>query len=57
MQVTITEDSDNKITVTEYLEPTFACYTIQQGLEKIELNEYQLKELVRTLKFISRHDD
>ena len=57
MQVIITEDRDSKITVTEYLEPTHACYTVQQGLEKIELDEYQLKELTRVLKFISRNYD
>ena len=54
MQVIITEDRNHAIKVTEYLEPNFASYSIEQGNNKILIDEYQLGELIRTLNFINR---
>lgn len=59
MKVIITEENPDAITVQEELEPGFTDYFISQvdkdGKEnKITLTEYQIDELIRTLRFIKR---
>lgn len=58
MQISLNDyGKDYNITITEYLEPQGAVYSIKQNDNVINIsNEYQAEELARALNFLIGKD-
>lgn len=52
MKIIIDASDVKDLEVEEILEPTYCAYTLKQGENTIVLNEYTIKELIKSLEFI-----
>lgn len=52
MKIIIDASDVKDLEVEEILEPTYCSYTLKQGENTIVLNEYTIKELIKSLEFI-----
>lgn len=52
MKIVIDASDVKDLEVEEILEPTYCAYTLKQGDNTIVLNEYTIKELIKSLEFI-----
>ena len=50
MKIIIDSNNNQDIEVEEFLEPNFTSYRIRCGDNSIDLDDYQMKELIRKLK-------
>lgn len=52
MKIIIDASDVKDLEIEEILEPTYCSYTLKQGENTIVLNEYTIKELIKSLEFI-----
>lgn len=52
MKIIIDASDVKDLEIKEILEPTYCSYTLKQGENTIVLNEYTIKELIKSLEFI-----
>lgn len=52
MKIIIDAADVKDLEIEEILEPTYSAYTLKQGENTIVLNEYTIKELIKSLEFI-----